>query len=100
SGKTTFGSGSEPRLRVQARRAAEQQRCFANGRLVEHQHEHAGEPHAETTVGRHTVAEEVEVFLELSRLETLFNCLSFEYVNTVLTLGTGRDLDAAEDEVV
>ena len=64
------------------------------------QHQHTGETHAETTVRRNAVAEEVEVELELLRLEALFLRLLDQHIDAVFTLGTGRDLDTVEDEVV
>src|SRR4051812_38023545 len=84
----------------QAVRPAEEVGDLADAGQAEQQHDDAAEPHAEPAVRGHPVAEEVEVELELLRLEPLLAGLRLEHLDAVLALGARRDLDAVEDEVV
>ena len=67
---------------------------------MQHEHEHAAEPHAEASVRGHSVAEEVEVEVELFGVEAFVASLLDEHLDAVFALRSGGDFDAVEDEVV
>src|SRR5918993_4110099 len=88
------GSGSE------ARGASEKISDLADRRFAEHQHQHAREAHAEAAVRRNAVAEEVEVELQVLRVEPLLLRLLDQDVDPVLALRARGDLDAVVQQVV
>ena len=63
------------------------------------EHEHAGEAEAEATVGRHAVAEEVEVELDGLQVDSLLDRLGGEHIQPMLALGAGGHLEPLPDKI-
>lgn len=71
-GESSLGvSGGE------AVRSSVQERDLTYVFEAEHDHKHTGQPKPESTVGRHAVAEEVEVELDGAEFHTLFSSLVY-----------------------
>ena len=67
---------------------------------MQEQHQDAVQAHAEATVRRDAVAEEVQVEREFFRVHPLFDGLRLKDLDAVFALRAGRDLGAVEEQVV
>ena len=70
---------------------AEQKANLANIRLVQKQHQYAGQAHSKATVTWCTEAEEVQVEAQALGLESLLLCLLGENFDAVFALCSGSD---------
>ena len=93
------GTPCRQQLRGEAVRPPVQERDLPHVLEAEHDHERAREAEPEAAVGRHAVAEEVEVELDGAEFHTLLFRLAHQHVVAVFALRTGGDLEPLPEEV-